>query len=85
MAGAELDRSGTGQEALAGGESQCAVCDQRLAKARLHYGGVTCYSCRAFFRRNTQREELPSCKVAPSPAQQQTGLECGKHVTSPAD
>jgi len=41
----------------------CAVCEQRLGKTRCHYGGVSCYSCRAFFRRNTQRPELPVCKA----------------------
>ena len=40
----------------------CLVCQQKLGKTRCHYGGVTCYSCRAFFRRNTQRSELPVCK-----------------------
>lgn len=47
------------EEAL---DAECAVCHQPIAKDRIHYGGVSCYSCRAFFRRNTQREELPHCK-----------------------
>eukprot|EP00092_Neocalanus_flemingeri_P003613 GFUD01003877.1.p1 GENE.GFUD01003877.1~~GFUD01003877.1.p1 ORF type:complete len:682 (+),score=79.52 GFUD01003877.1:382-2427(+) len=47
---------------MADGDSMCAVCEQRLEKARFHYGGISCYSCRAFFRRNTQRDELPLCK-----------------------
>eukprot|EP00091_Calanus_sinicus_P025319 TRINITY_DN9600_c0_g1_i1.p1 TRINITY_DN9600_c0_g1~~TRINITY_DN9600_c0_g1_i1.p1 ORF type:complete len:181 (-),score=35.58 TRINITY_DN9600_c0_g1_i1:11-508(-) len=42
--------------------AECAVCHQPIPKGRVHYGGVSCYSCRAFFRRNTQREELPICK-----------------------
>jgi len=42
--------------------AECAVCHQPIPKGRVHYGGVSCYSCRAFFRRNTQREELPTCK-----------------------
>lgn len=42
--------------------AECAVCHQPIPKDRVHYGGVTCYSCRAFFRRNTQRDELPQCK-----------------------
>lgn len=45
-----------------GMEGECAVCYQKIPKDRIHYGGVSCYSCRAFFRRNTQREELPVCK-----------------------
>jgi len=43
-------------------EAECAVCHQPIPKDRVHYGGVSCYSCRAFFRRNTQRDELPQCK-----------------------
>merc|ERR1711892_947954 len=43
-------------------DAECAVCHQPIPKGRVHYGGVSCYSCRAFFRRNTQREELPICK-----------------------
>ena len=46
--------------AMAG--SQCAVCHVHMEKARVHYGGVSCYSCRAFFRRTTQRDELAKCK-----------------------
>jgi len=42
--------------------AECHVCHQETTKARVHYGGVSCYSCRAFFRRNTQRPELPMCK-----------------------
>jgi len=42
--------------------AECAVCHQPIPKGRVHYGGVSCYSCRAFFRRNTQRDELPTCK-----------------------
>jgi len=43
-------------------ESSCAVCHQPIPQGRVHYGGVSCYSCRAFFRRNTQREEILMCK-----------------------
>jgi len=46
-----------------GMEGECAVCYQKIPKDRIHYGGISCYSCRAFFRRNTQREELPVCKA----------------------
>jgi len=42
--------------------AECHVCHQQTTKARVHYGGVSCYSCRAFFRRNTQRQDLPMCK-----------------------
>ena len=42
--------------------SRCAVCHVGMEKPRVHYGGVSCYSCRAFFRRTTQREELAKCK-----------------------
>jgi len=43
---------------------ECAVCSQPMPKSRLHYGGVSCYSCRAFFRRNAQKEERNDCKEA---------------------
>jgi hypothetical protein len=33
-----------------GMESKCSVCDLPMIKERVHYGAVTCYSCRAFFR-----------------------------------
>merc|ERR1712025_1168582 len=42
--------------------AECLVCHQETPKARVHYGGVSCYSCRAFFSRNTQRADLPLCK-----------------------
>ena len=28
----------------------CGICELPTPKARVHYGGVSCYSCRAFFR-----------------------------------
>jgi len=28
----------------------CNVCKLPTPKTRIHYGGVSCYSCRAFFR-----------------------------------
>ena len=42
--------------------AECQVCHKETPKTRIHYGGVSCYSCRAFFRRNTQRNDLPVCK-----------------------
>ena len=27
-------------------EGECAVCYQKIPKDRIHYGGVSCYSCR---------------------------------------
>jgi hypothetical protein len=45
------------EEDLEGGEpvagnsnANCGVCWLPTPKARVHYGGVCCYSCRAFFR-----------------------------------
>ena len=42
--------------------SQCAVCSTEMTKARKHYGGLSCYSCRAFFRRMTHRDRLAHCR-----------------------
>jgi len=33
---------------------RCSVCNQPMDKNRSHYGGNSCYSCRAFFRRRVQ-------------------------------
>jgi len=41
---------------------KCLVCCVEMPKARVHYGGISCYSCRAFFRRTTQRDDLVRCK-----------------------
>ncbi len=36
-------------------KSECSVCGSPAA-AHLHYGAISCYSCRAFFRRGTPRQ-----------------------------
>lgn len=41
---------------------ECLVCDQPIPKARVHYGGVSCYSCRAFFRRNAPKANILTCE-----------------------
>lgn len=43
--------------------SNCRVCGD-LAVAHMHYGGVCCYSCKAFFRRATQtgKDKKYKCK-----------------------
>ena len=43
---------GKGKEELA---AECSVCGQPAA-AHLHYGAVSCYSCRAFFRRGQPKQ-----------------------------
>jgi len=45
--------------------SNCHVCGD-LAIAHMHYGGVCCYSCKAFFRRATQtgKDKKYKCKAA---------------------
>jgi hypothetical protein len=35
-------------------EVECAVCGTRTRTTGLHYGAVTCYPCRAFFRSTTR-------------------------------
>jgi len=42
--------------------SNCLVCNAEMPKARIHYGGISCYCCRAFFRRTTQKDNLRKCK-----------------------
>ena len=46
-----------------GESTECAVCHQKTPKTRVHYGGVSCYSCRAFFRRNTMSGKIKKCKI----------------------
>lgn len=41
---------------------KCLVCYVDMPKVRVHYGGISCYSCRAFFRRTTQKDDLVRCK-----------------------
>jgi hypothetical protein len=36
-------------------KSECSVCGSPAA-AHLHYGAISCYSCRAFFRRGPPRQ-----------------------------
>jgi len=43
-------------------ENYCHCCGVKTAKARLHYGGITCYPCRSFFRRATVSEKKKKCK-----------------------
>ena len=45
--------------------SECPICHSEMDKARIHYGGISCYSCRAFFRRSTQKD-LIRCKFGRS-------------------
>ena len=33
---------------------RCAVCGEAMDKTRVHYGGGSCSSCRAFFRRESK-------------------------------
>jgi len=42
---------------------ECRVCHLPMDRERIHYGGSSCYSCRAFFRRKTQKNDLTSCKL----------------------
>ena len=43
---------------------QCHVCHVPLDQKRVHYGGVSCFSCRQFFRRNAQKTRIKKCKIS---------------------
>ena len=45
-----------------GSETKCHCCGMKTEKARLHYGGITCYPCRSFFRRATVSKRKRLCK-----------------------
>merc|ERR1712013_380484 len=40
----------------------CLVCGEKDAPTGMHYGAVTCYACRAFFRRSPDRKRTTRCK-----------------------
>jgi hypothetical protein len=40
----------------------CHCCGVKTSKARLHYGGISCYPCRSFFRRATISKRKKKCK-----------------------
>ena len=44
--------------------SQCLVCNLTTLKLGKHYGAVSCYPCRAFFRRAKKRVRQMKCKTA---------------------
>jgi len=39
----------------------CSVCHIAMVKEMVHYGAKSCFSCRAFFRRNSLRNKLDNC------------------------
>ena len=43
-------------------ELVCHCCGVETEKTRLHYGGITCYPCRSFFRRATVSKRKKKCK-----------------------
>jgi len=58
--GGGSEGDGTPRETIVGNE--CHVCGEVTLKTRLHYGGITCYSCRAFFRRACTKKKKDVCK-----------------------
>ncbi len=44
---------------------KCRVCGD-VANDHVHYGGVSCYSCRAFFRRSVTGGEGKRCVAMPA-------------------
>ncbi len=51
--------------AFQGEKKICRVCGEEIAKYKgLHYGGLTCYSCRAFFRRCHSADRKEPFKAA---------------------
>ena len=48
----KVEKKGEKEESLT---SACSVCGSPAA-AHLHYGAVSCYSCRAFFRRGQPKQ-----------------------------
>ena len=47
-------------------EKDCSVCLIKNVKVGKHYGAITCYSCRAFFRRSQDRKRPLRCKLSNS-------------------
>merc|ERR1712123_220041 len=43
-------------------EYECTVCHIALDRIRISYGGLSCLSCRAFFRRMCQKVNIAECK-----------------------
>lgn len=39
----------------------CRVCGD-VANDHVHYGGIVCYSCKAFFRRKSDKRDSLTCK-----------------------
>ena len=44
--------------------AECKVCAALIDKERVHYGGISCLSCRQFFWRETHGEEQKICQEA---------------------
>ena len=70
-------RSKEKEETLA---SSCSVCGSPAA-AHLHYGAVSCYSCRAFFRRGRPRQArcvqgADDCTISPN---NRKSCKAGRH------
>ena len=45
---------------------ECSICELQSVRIGKHYGAITCYPCRSFFRRTPERKRTPRCKFGGS-------------------
>ena len=45
---------------------ECSICELQSVRIGKHYGAISCYPCRSFFRRTPERKRTPRCKFGGS-------------------